>query len=212
MAPLNELVFEEIDEYSYVPDELGNCSWVKPGGNINEFYCQINGYDSGLIYKCKLTPLDEADEAVQEEPFDSYVLDDEQPVTCWIERDQRIYAGYSNGKIRAFHLEDESYNDEILAEGLPNHHTLEMHDCQTGSIVNMTTTTDGQFLVSCGADGNMFSYELVNPKQTTLVELPSSVVDGMYKGEEVKGSYSLEEDKQKSEMDRKIKEANLLKV
>merc|ERR1712062_383714 len=64
---------------------------------------------------------------------------------------------------------------------------------------------------SCGADGNMFSYELVNPKQTTLVELPSSVVDGMYKGEEVKGSYSLEEDKQKSEMDRKIKEANLLK-
>ena len=31
------------------------------------------------------------------------------------------------------------------------------------------------------------------------------------KGEEVKGTYSLEEDKQKSEMDRKIKEANLLK-
>ena len=30
-------------------------------------------------------------------------------------------------------------------------------------------------------------------------------------GEEVKGTYSLEEDKQKSEMDRKIKEANLLK-
>jgi len=75
----------------------------------------------------------------------------------------------------------------------------------------MTTTVDGQFLVSCGADGNMFSYELVNPKETTLVELAATVVDGMYKGEEVKGPYLLEEDKQKSEMDRKVIEANLLK-
>jgi len=118
MGGLNELVFEEIDEYSYIPDELANASWVKPAKQrvLNEFYCQMSGYDAGLIYKCKLAPLDDDDE-----PF---VLDDEEPVTTWLEQDQRIYVGYTNGKVRAFYLKDDSYTDQTLTEDLPNHHKL----------------------------------------------------------------------------------------
>jgi len=38
-----------------------------------------------------------------------------------------------------------------------------------------------------------------------------TVLDTLASGEDVKGTYSLEEEKQKSEMDRKIKEANIFK-
>ena len=61
MGPLNELVFEELEEYTYIPEETGIASWVKPGKNENEFYCQMTGYDAGLIYKCKLSKLEDLD-------------------------------------------------------------------------------------------------------------------------------------------------------
>ena len=89
---------------------------------------------------------------------------DEEPISSWIETDQRIYAGYKNGKVRAFHLEDDSYSEEILREGLENHHTIEMHDCQSGDVISLATSVDGRFLVSCGKDGNIFSYEVTLPK------------------------------------------------
>ena len=57
--------FEELDEYSYEPDEIANVTWAKPGDNIDEFYCQMTGYDAGYIYKCKMGKLNE-DGAVDE--------------------------------------------------------------------------------------------------------------------------------------------------
>ena len=54
------------------------------------------------------------------------------------------------------------------------------------------------------SDANDTSIDTVRLSLQTGLWIPG-------KGEEVKGTYSLEEDKQKSEMDRKIKEANLLK-
>ena len=149
----------------------------------------MTGYDAGYIYKCKMGKLNE-DGAIDEsevgfiltasdwprlligqafslvdfQPIDSFELMDEEPISSWIETDQRIYAGYKNGKVRAFHLEDDSYSEEILREGLENHHTIEMHDCQSGDVISLATSVDGRFLVSCGKDGNIFSYEVTLPK------------------------------------------------
>ena len=57
-------------------------------------YFQMSGYDSGLIYKAKLTPLDE--EMTSCDPVDAWILDTEEEVCSWLERDRRIYAGYSS--------------------------------------------------------------------------------------------------------------------
>ena len=58
----------------------------------------------------------------------------------------------------------------------------------------------------------MFTYELTPVAEVVISEEPKlKPVDTQTKADEIKGTYSLEEDKQKSEMDRKIREANLLK-
>lgn len=108
---------------------------------------------------------------------------DEEPISSWVETDQRIYVGYKNGKVRAYHLEEDTYTEEILREGLENHHTIEMHDCQSGDVISLATSVDGRFLVSCGNDGNIFSYEVTLPKDTNLVEMAIPVVDGQHKGQ-----------------------------
>ena len=93
-----------------------------------------------------------------------------------------------------------------------HHHTIDMHDCFTGAVINLTTTVDGQFLISTGQDGNMFTYELTPVNEVKITEEPKlSPLDVQTKADDIKGTYSLEEDKQKSEMDRKIREANQLK-
>ena len=62
---LKPLQFEELDEYSYEPDEIANVTWAKPADNNDEFYCQMTGYDAGYIYKCKMGKLNE-DGAIDE--------------------------------------------------------------------------------------------------------------------------------------------------
>merc|ERR1719462_394885 len=102
MAPLNDLKFEELDEYSYEPDEIANVTWAKPADNHDEFYCQMTGYDAGYIYKCKMGKLNEDGAIDENEPIDSFELMDEEPISSWIETDQRIYAGYKNEKFELF--------------------------------------------------------------------------------------------------------------
>ena len=66
-------------------------------------YFQMSGYDSGLIYKAKLTPLDE--EMTSCDPVDAWILNTEEEVCSWLERNRRIYAGYSSAlKIIDFYV------------------------------------------------------------------------------------------------------------
>ena len=219
MGPVNDMKFEELDEYSHIPEQKANVSWAKVAQANDEFYCQMTGYDAGIIYKCKLAPitLDDKEQVAMEEsePFDAFWLDDQEPISSWIERESRVYVGYKNGRVRVFHLNDtDMYTEDMLREGggLLHHHTIDMHDCFTGAVINLATTIDGAFLISTGKDGNMFTYELTPVSDIKISDEPKlAPLDTQTKADDIKGSYSLEEDKQKSEMDRKIREANLLK-
>ena len=122
MAPINDMKFEELDEYSHIPEQKANVTWAKVAQSNDEFYCQMSDYDAGIIYKCKLAPvqLEEGEqlELDETEPFDAFWLDDQEPVSSWIESESRIYVGYKNGRVRAFHLNDtDTYTDDMLREG-----------------------------------------------------------------------------------------------
>ena len=83
----------------------------------------------------------------------------------------------SDGRVRVYQLKEPTYSEADLAIGLESHHTLSMHDCQTGAINKLQLSVDGKFLVSCGLDGNIFSYEVVPPEEVKLREFKEEPID-----------------------------------
>ena len=57
-----------------------------------------------------------------------------------------------------------------------------------GAINKLQLSADGKFLVSCGLDGNIFSYEVVPPEEVKLRDFKEEPIDQLAMGEEVKGS------------------------
>ena len=86
-------------------------------------------------------------------------------------------AVFSDGRVRVYQLKEPTYSEADLAIGLESHHTLSMHDCQTGAINKLQLSVDGKFLVSCGLDGNIFSYEVVPPEEVKLREFKEEPID-----------------------------------
>ena len=84
MAPVNDMKFEELDEYSHIPEQRATVTWAKVAEAADQFYCQMTGYDAGIIYKCKLQKIEVEDESTnleETEPFDAFWLDDQEPVS-----------------------------------------------------------------------------------------------------------------------------------
>ena len=90
---------------------------------------------------------------------------------------QNLNAVLSDGRVRVYQLKEPTYSEADLAIGLESHHTLSMHDCQTGAINKLQLSVDGKFLVSCGLDGNIFSYEVVPPEEVKLREFKEEPID-----------------------------------
>ena len=88
-----------------------------------------------------------------------------------------LNAVLSDGRVRVYQLKEPTYSEADLAIGLESHHTLSMHDCQTGAINKLQLSVDGKFLVSCGLDGNIFSYEVVPPEEVKLREFKEEPID-----------------------------------
>lgn len=208
--PVNAMEFEELEEYSYVPDHVGEVIWAKPSEEEGYVLCQMAGYDQGLIYKCKLSEFEEAHEPV--DPEDAFMLDENFHVTSWSEKKNRIYAGSADGKVRIYQTEKEQYTEADFENGFESHHTIAMHDNQLGSLSKIILTSDQKWMISAGLDGNVFAYGVTPVEEIELRPPVEIALDNLQVGDEVRGTYSLEEAKQKSEYDRKVKEANLLKI
>ncbi|CAG5111754.1 Oidioi.mRNA.OKI2018_I69.chr2.g6028.t1.cds [Oikopleura dioica] len=208
--PVNSMEFEELEEYFFVPETVGEVIWAKPADEEGYVLCQMAGYDHGLVYKCKLSEFEEMPEPV--DPEDAFMLDEDFHVTSWSEGKNRIYAGSLDGKVRIYQTEKEHYSEADLENGFESHHTIAMHDCQLGSLSKIILTSDQKWMISAGLDGNVFAYGVTPVDEIELRPPVEIALDDLPVGDEVKGSYSLEEAKQKSEYDRRVKEANLLKI
>ena len=80
------MVFEELDHYHFIPETVGRITWAKPVlDEEDHMYCQVSGYDAGMIYKCKFEEIKE--ELNPSEPVDAFALDDETEISSWLEKD-----------------------------------------------------------------------------------------------------------------------------
>ncbi|XP_046733325.1 cilia- and flagella-associated protein 44 isoform X1 [Silurus meridionalis] len=202
----------------FIPDPPSplHCAFysTEPGS----FWLSVGGYDSGYLYHCKFSGQQSADVSERsEEPF-AYILvqdTDQNPIltVCFCEARQLLLCGMQDGSIRAYPLESK----DLQPDHMQAYFTLSVHDSQFGSLRELRFSHDGHFVLSTGADGNIFSFRLLEMQemeealQRGHAKVPSAHLVPDVKSVpldiEDSAAYSIETAKQKLELDRLHQEA-----
>nr|XP_033799273.1 cilia- and flagella-associated protein 44 isoform X2 [Geotrypetes seraphini] len=178
------------------------------------------GYDSGFLYHCKF-PNEQNDpndfSLRKDEPF--YVVPmehtDDNPIQKihFSSNKNLMFCGMEDGAVRVYPLLS---NDPFLSS-IQGYWTLNMHDNNYGYIQALTSSYEGQFLITCGADGNIFIFsillqediEKVMKVKRAKVPSPRRELEMEKAAEDIEDpkAYSIENAKLKREHDQMVKEA-----
>ncbi|NXD97206.1 CFA44 protein, partial [Chaetorhynchus papuensis] len=123
-----------------------------------------------------------------------------------------------DGSLRAYPL----YGEDLSEDALKDYWYLNVHDNDYGHIRGICCSHDDRCLVTCGGDGNIFTFD-ISSEEELLEELPEEapkelkvIIPHPRKGlekekaaEDIKDpdAYTIEEYKQKKEFERKMEEA-----
>ncbi|XP_073929246.1 cilia- and flagella-associated protein 44 isoform X2 [Castor canadensis] len=186
-----------------------------------KFWVSLGGYDSGFLYHCKFPPCDKNSDFKnqKDEPFDFRFLDDTednpvQTITFSINRTM-MFCGMRNGAIRVYFL---SQNDPSL-DNLENYWHFNMHDNNYGCVKGICTSFDDRFLVTIGADSNIFVFNIFSElelEKTFKAKVPSPrfgmEAEPIPQDIEDPKAYSIENARRKREHDKLMKEAEEIKT
>ncbi|XP_030622994.1 cilia- and flagella-associated protein 44 [Chanos chanos] len=205
----------------YTPDPPSplHCGlYSKPG----EFWLSMGGYDSGYVYYCKfsedqdLEPLERRDEPVSFIPVHNT---DQDPIRalCFNSSRHLLVCGMESGSIRLYPLQPPDYQ----LSSIQDYWALSIHDNHYGHVRQVRCSYDDQFVLTTGEDGNIFSFsllpeeELQKALQCSRAKVPSPrsglKINIMVPDIDDPRAYSIETAKQKLEMDRMRREADLRK-
>ncbi|GFO10997.1 cilia- and flagella-associated protein 44-like [Plakobranchus ocellatus] len=203
--------------HAYIPEEpspILNASYTEEEGT---FWLSMGEFDAGYLYKCKFTSPEE--KAVMmpdniDKPLIAIPVHESNDVPIHIikysQSGQRVMFGMANGQIRIQQLEEPHDLAQLGAQW-----TLSVHDNNYGNITALASSYDGSMLLSAGADGNFFQFNFMD--QETMEEkikenkakLPSArdLADKVVDDIDDPNAYSIEDAKQKTEYDKRMKEA-----
>ncbi|NXT02418.1 CFA44 protein, partial [Jacana jacana] len=114
-----------------------------------------------------------------------------------------------NGALRAYPLEDK----DLTVKTLKEYWSFNVHDNDYGQIQGICSSHDDRFLITCGGDGNIFSFNILSPEDVqkelkAKIPSPRSGLEKEKAAEDIDpNADNIEEVKQKKEHERKIKEA-----
>ncbi|XP_078415672.1 cilia- and flagella-associated protein 44 [Cetorhinus maximus] len=182
--------------------------------NPGQFWLSVTGYDCGYLYHCKFTEEESVNKdgsINMKEPFAFLAIEDasENPIRQMVFNSEGnlLFCGMENGAVRIYPL---LFNDFDL-KSMQIFWSLSIHDNDYGHIKRICISYDSQFLVTCGADGNIFAFSIL--PQEDIVELmrgrqarvPSPrkdlATDKIADDIDDPSAYSLENAKKKAEMD-----------
>ncbi|XP_066592907.1 cilia- and flagella-associated protein 44 [Prorops nasuta] len=129
------------------------------------------GFDAGYIYEYPTPKMTKSSSGVvkEQEPSKSFLIhdaDDIEIVSHLFYDDRRyIFLGMQHGEIRICRLNSEDPSD------FSDYWMLPMHDHYNGCIPKMLLSCDGSMLLTCGHDGNLFSFVISDEIKRPL-ELP----------------------------------------
>uniref|UniRef100_A0A8C0V3G2 Cilia- and flagella-associated protein 44 n=1 Tax=Cyanistes caeruleus TaxID=156563 RepID=A0A8C0V3G2_CYACU len=198
----------------YIPEEPSPilCGFYSAPG---KFWLSLGGYDSGFLYHCEFSRDGEEDpEKRKDEPFELIPMENtnDNPIhqISFCTSKSLMFCGMQDGSLRAYPLSDK----DLSVYSLKDYWYLNVHDNDNGQIQGICCSHDDGYLITCGGDGNIFTFELWSeeelPKELkVIIPPPRSGLEKEKATEDIKDpdAYTIEEYKQKKEYERKMKEA-----
>ncbi|XP_062616211.1 cilia- and flagella-associated protein 44-like [Saccostrea cucullata] len=188
-------------------------------GDIEEDKLQPGEFDAGYMYECKFTTEEERSrlpEELQDAPLQSIPVTDSNdvPITFmqYSGNGRQILFGMEDGGIRIQGLEKE-----FSMDAFGPHWKLNFHDNNYGHVVRLGVSPDEKMLVSVGADGNFFLYDIMEQEKVDqkVAEAKAKLPSAKKSGEQISvddiedpNAYSIEDAKQKAEHDKMMKIAD----
>uniref|UniRef100_A0ABM5FX06 Cilia- and flagella-associated protein 44 isoform X6 n=1 Tax=Pogona vitticeps TaxID=103695 RepID=A0ABM5FX06_9SAUR len=204
--PLPEIYFPE------TPSPILCGFYSGPG----KFWLSMGEYDAGFLYHCAFSPMQhqKEPEARQDEPFDVIPIEDaeDNPIRrIWFcSTGLLMFCGMDNGTVRIYPL----HHKKLSADNIAGYWSFSLHDNDYGRIQGICTSFDDRFLVTCGADGNIFTYNILSAEDVkkvlkTKVPSPRGGLDRERAAQDIEdpNAYSIENAKQKKEHDQIIRAA-----
>ncbi|NXI98191.1 CFA44 protein, partial [Psophia crepitans] len=115
-----------------------------------------------------------------------------------------------NGALRVYPLQDKDLSVNTLKE----YWSFNIHDNDYGQIQGICSSYDDKFLITCGGDGNIFTFNILSPEDAhkelkAKIPSPRSGLEKEKATEDIEdpNAYNIEEVKQKKEYERIMKEA-----
>ncbi|XP_021120846.1 cilia- and flagella-associated protein 44 [Heterocephalus glaber] len=186
-----------------------------------KFWVSLGSYDSGFLYHCEFPPYDKSSDfkVQKDEPFDFRFLRDteDNPIqTITFSFDQTMmFCGMRNGAIRVYVL---NQNDPSLTS-LEHYWHFSVHDSNYGCVKSISTSFDNRFLVTAGADSNIFVFNVFSEfmlKKSTKAKVPSPrfgiETEPIPEDIEDPKAYSIENARRKREHDKLMKEVEEIKA
>ncbi|KAM6141028.1 LOW QUALITY PROTEIN: cilia- and flagella-associated protein 44 [Pterocles gutturalis] len=199
----------------YIPEEPSPilCGFYSAPG---KFLLSLGGYDSGFLYHCEFSSNDQQDdpENRQDEPFEVIPIEDtdSNPIHQISFSTSRLlmFCGMQNGSVRVYPLQEKDLSVNTLKE----YWSFNVHDNDYGQIQGICCSYDDRFLITCGGDGNIFTFNILSPEDVhkelkSKIPSPRSGLEKEKATEDIEdpNAYNIEEVKQKKEYERIMKEA-----
>ncbi|XP_042644979.1 LOW QUALITY PROTEIN: cilia- and flagella-associated protein 44 [Tyto alba] len=197
----------------YIPEEPSPilCGFYSAPG---KFWLSLGGYDSGFLYHCEFSHDHQEDpENRKDEPFEVIPIGDtdDNPIhqIFFCTSRQLMFCGMQNGALRVYPLQDKDLSLNTLKE----YWCFNVHDNDYGQIQGICSSYDDRFLITCGGDGNIFTFNVLSPEDIhkeikAKIPPPRSGLE-KEKAEDIEdpNAYNIEGVKQKKEYERIMKEA-----
>ncbi|XP_074157296.1 LOW QUALITY PROTEIN: cilia- and flagella-associated protein 44 [Sminthopsis crassicaudata] len=184
------------------------------------FWISLGGYDSGFLYHCKFpVNSDKPMEEQQDEPFDFRFVEnaDDNPirVISFSLSKMMMFCGMQKGQIRVYILKNKS----LKLTDMQDYWDFSIHDNDYGQIQALFPSYDDRFVVSCGADGNIFVFNVLSEEEleeglkATVPPLKGGL-ESEKRAEDIEdpNAYSIEGARQKREYDQIMREAEEIKA
>ncbi|NXL57204.1 CFA44 protein, partial [Chordeiles acutipennis] len=115
-----------------------------------------------------------------------------------------------DGALRVYPLQDKDFSVNTLKD----YWSFNVHDNDYGQIQGICSSYDDRFLITCGGDGNIFSFNILSPEDVhkelkAKIPSPRSGLEKEEASEDIEdpNAYNIEQVKQKREYERIMKEA-----
>ncbi|XP_041088697.1 cilia- and flagella-associated protein 44 isoform X2 [Polyodon spathula] len=203
----------------YIPEKPSPiyCGFYSGPG---EFWLSLGDYDSGFLYHCSFSEQQDPEidpSKRQDQPFGFIPIQDSENDAIRSMRfsfnGQLLLCGMQSGKVRVYTVQT---NDPNLSS-MQGFWVLSVHDNQYGHIQNIRSSYDDQFVLTSGEDGNIFVFSLLPQEDISKaienrrakVPSPRINLEKEKAADDIvdPNAYSIETAKQKTEMDKMLKEA-----